>query len=186
MARMMSSFFQSLSKDVYAWTEPEKAGAVAGPDDSVIRKMTREELNGLFCRYCEQIDGWGESIPLICHELGINIADLVFSHRERIGTNHFDDCRLFLMRFDLMLPCFGDLLQRIAGKPIAIREANLSGAKWYAEDYARFERSLQMPADLIRSIYESRKTLIELFYPGEYEAMLEARIEQFGSRRNRA
>ncbi len=57
----------------------------------------------------------------------------------------------------------------------------MSGAKWYAEDYARFERSLRMPADLIRTIYQSRKALVELFYPGEYETMLAARVKQFGS-----
>lgn len=181
MERMMSSFFQSLSKDVYAWTEPDKAGAVGGPADSVIRQMTPGELNDLFCRYCEQIDGWGESIPLICDEIGMSIADLSFSHQERIGINDLDDCRLFLLRFDLMLPCLPALLHRIAGRRIAIREANMSGAKWYAEDYARFEISLHMPADLIRTIYVSRKALVELFYPGEYETILEARIKQFGS-----
>ena len=107
--------------------------------------------------------------------------EIAFSHDERLGINDLVDCRVCLMRFDLMLPCLADLLQRIAGRPVAIREANMSGGKWYAEDYARFERSLRMPADLIRTIYQSRKALVELFYPGEYETMLAARVKQFGS-----
>jgi len=46
--RLVSSFFQSLSKDTYAWLEPDKYGDVNGPEDNIIYKMCMQDLINLF------------------------------------------------------------------------------------------------------------------------------------------
>jgi hypothetical protein len=54
LERLISSFFQALSKDVYAWTDPSKAAAVNKPEDSILGKVDSSELERLFYTYLRQ------------------------------------------------------------------------------------------------------------------------------------
>ena len=176
--RLVSSFFQSLSEDRYAHLEPDKCADVNGPEDNIIYTISAQNLNELFCRYCVEIDGWGKSLSIIGQELEFSVDSLGFSGRELIGTNELEECRLHLLRFDLL----GDLsalLSRISGRNIHIENENISGQRYFAHTYQAFRRGLRLRSELITKIYKSRRNLIELFHPGQYQSILDAKIEQF-------
>lgn len=174
--RLISSFFESLSHDTYAYLEPDKSGDVNGPEDNIIYRISMQDLINLFCRYCSEIDGWGESLHLICRELALSLQDLTFTDRGLLGTNELDTCYLHLFRFDLLahLPA---LLSRITLRRIQLQEFNRSKQKYYAKLYQEFRSCLRIPKPMITNIYESRRELIELFYPGQYQSILNTKHE---------
>jgi hypothetical protein len=182
LERLISSFFQALSKDVYAWTDPGKAAAVNKPEDSILGKADSSELERLFYTFCDKIDGFGESIHSICDEMQVPISDLTYSPQDIICENDLDGCKLVLMRFDLMIRDLEALLERITRRKIHIRLGNISDEKWYSEEYRHFVASLKMPTETIRAIYQRREQLMELFYPGKYDSIVNAKIRQYGNR----
>ncbi|HUE45440.1 MAG TPA: hypothetical protein VMO81_04230 [Aestuariivirgaceae bacterium] len=182
LERLISSFFQALTKDVYAWTDPAKAAAVNKPEDSLIGNVDSAELERLFYTFCNKINGFGESIQTICDEMKVPVSDLFYSPQEIVCENHLDDCQLILMRFDLMIRDLQTLLERVTRSEINVKLGNISDEKWYAKEYRDFIGSLQMPVELIRSIYQRREQLMELFHPGEYSSIVDAKIRQYGHR----
>jgi hypothetical protein len=183
--RLVSSFFQSLSRDTYAFMESDKSrgdlfrgGDVNGPEDNIIYRISMQDLINLFYRYCSEIDGWGESLHLICLELGLSLQDLSFSGRELLGTHELDKCYLHLLRFDLLghLPV---LLSRITLRGIDLAECNSTKQKYYAQRYQEFRSCLRLSKPMITNIYETRRELIELFYPGQYQSILDTKYEQW-------
>jgi len=180
----MSSFFQSLTEDPYAWVGPDNAKK-ADDIENIVRSMSFDELKNLFYRYCECIDGFGESIFIICEELRIELDELSFSAKSLVGENEFDNFTLYLLRFDLMLPHLSDVLTYIMKRPISLRPSNLASSRWYAERYIEFKKHLRIPSDVIERIYKSRRSLMDLFYPGQYDAILSKKILQYGNVNNR-
>jgi hypothetical protein len=178
--RLVSSFFQSLSEEVYAYLQPDKAGDVSGQEDNIIYKISPRDLRELFVRYCREINGWGESLVLICQEVGISVGDLEFVDHELVSPNELRDCHLYLLRFDLMLPHLPEVLAALTGRSISVQESNSSNAKYYARAYQEFRSSLRVPQSLIRDMYEPRRTLMALFYPGRYDSILQAKVDQYG------
>jgi hypothetical protein len=98
LERLISSFFQSLSEDAYAWVPqaegkipwvPQVEGRIRSTEQDGDRPaISLDELQELFYRYCKAVDGWGESIAYICTELRIAIDDLRFSPAERINKTN--------------------------------------------------------------------------------------------------
>lgn len=180
LERLISSFFESLSEDAYAWV-PQDEGEMRSADQDGIRSvMSRDELQKLFYRYCETKDGYGESIAYICNELGMDISDLRFSMEERIGKNQLENCDLYLLRFDELPWRLPDLLESIVGKKVPIVVINDTSSKSYAVQYSDLKKHLRMRGRDIEKMYASRKALIDLFYPGQYESILSERICRYG------
>ena len=175
MERLISSFFQSLEENPYAWVVPDNEDKASGEFN-----MAFIELQDLFYQYCKVVDGWGESVTDICNELDISIESLNFSEKDFIGLNETEDCFLYLLRFDLMLPYMANLLKFITGHEISLRVKNVSSAKSYAHKYIEFQKLIKMPRCGIAEIYESRKRLLDLFYPGQYESLLKEKIRRYG------
>src|SRR5712692_6116826 len=84
LERMMSSFFQALSVDAYAWVGTK---LVDKDIESIVLSMTYGELTNLFCRYCEIIDGAGESILILSQEIGIGVDKLIYLSEKLISNN---------------------------------------------------------------------------------------------------
>jgi hypothetical protein len=158
----------------------DNADKVNNDNENFVHRMSIDELQNLFYRYCEHVDGWGESIFIICHELGIEFGKLKFSEKGLIGENEFDNCILYLLRFDLMLPCLSTLLTHITERKISLRPSNLSNSKWYEGIYIEFKKSLRMPLYLIERMYESRRVLMDLFYPGQYDSIFTDTVRRYG------
>ena len=180
MERMISSFFQSLSEEINAYTDPYNTEEIHNQDENVIYKLSWQELQTMFCDYTKLIDGWGESVIHICDELDVSVDDLEFDDDELIGVNDLHGCRLYLLRFDLMLPKLAVLLTRIAGRNIVVQSTNMNDSKYYAEYHEQFKNSLKVPPNVIKLVYDSRKKLMDLFYPDQFNSILTAKIHQYG------
>jgi hypothetical protein len=178
MDRLISSFFQSLEENKHAWTDTHDEERGSGDFDMPLR-----QLIDLFSRYCETVDGWGESITDLCTEMQVAPETLTFSEVERIGINRLDNCALYLMRFDLMLPRLTELLGFITGRNVVLSTINQSKDKVYAARYLDLRAFLKLPPSIIVKVHESRRRLIELFYPGCYEAMLNEKLARYGAGR---
>ena len=90
---------------------------------------------------------------------------------------------LYLLRFDLFLLDPASLLQRIANAAITMSKPefnNISANKNYGKRYAEFKESLKVPNNIIRSMYESRRKLIDIFYPGQFDSILSAKLSRYG------
>jgi hypothetical protein len=180
LERMVSSFFQSLSEDKYAYTHPYLEFPIHDPSENLLHKVDAAEILELFQSYCNKIDAWGESIATICKVMNSEIEALDFCEIDKIGINCLDLCSLYLLRFDLMLPCLAELLGRITKQDIALRPENLANTKYYFDQYRTFGETMALPVDLIERIYQGRKALMELFYPDQLDTILDARIRRYG------
>lgn len=151
--------------------------------DTIIHKMPLNELQEVFVeQIARQIKvGQMESINEMCNELNLRIPNLHYSLDEQYGLNELDHCRLFLFRFDAMIyeNKLEYLFSNLVGRPIIKHDANLSSAKWYRDKFAAFKASLHIPGDLILSIYDAQRELINLFYPDQYNSMLSQALQKY-------
>jgi hypothetical protein len=177
MDRLISSFFQ------WHGTRQIQLKNVECEADTLIMKEPISKLQEIFVHeYCEDPKyPIFESIDVICEQLSIHSSDLVFSEDSAVGVNQLKACSLYLFRFDLLTQDFSDLLSGIAGKKIRMLEKNISNAKFYAIQYRQFKESLRVPVNTIERIYDSRKSLINVFYKGRYEEILHKAILKFGA-----
>jgi hypothetical protein len=180
MDRFFSSFFQALSVDVYGWTEQSVEVRLENPRDSVLFKESPDEIGRRFQTYCCKYDGFGESIAVICNQLDVSVGMLNFSENKQIGINDLGCCRLFLFRFDLLQGSIKKSLEAITGIQLNVNLSNTTEHKWYNQKYAEFKQEYKVPSSIIEKIYSSRKTLIELFYPGEYDNILRDKLHKYG------
>jgi hypothetical protein len=178
--RYVSSFFS-----YYGWGVVRKK-SVRDATDTIIHKLTVQELQE---RFVNDVDsrawhGLHESIDEICSELNIGITDLNYDVERRYGLVEMDDCRLFIFRFDVLTD--GNvkyLLSQVTGRAsaeITQKDTNLGSDTWYRDKYAEFKASLKMPQSMIRKIYEARRDMISLLYPGEYDRLLSEALERYG------
>lgn len=166
--RMVSSFFQSLSRDYHAWTRPDSDHW--GKDlDGFDRSLP--EMQRLFIRYARIVDGWGESIDIICRETGINIAEFSYSDEDRYGTFENEALKLLLFRYDRLVPDFAPLRTALRIPDLRIDKRNLAERKRYHDLYLRFRAEARMPRSVIFGIYARRAHLMQLFYGGDAAAV---------------
>jgi hypothetical protein len=180
--RYISAFFQWHGKGVIRKITKKEA------EESIIYQKSIGELQEQFLNeVCNlMLVGQRESIDDLCVELGIRITDLNFNLEQDFGLLELPTCRLFTLRFDRLFPDqqFEALMSEITGRPIAIYRWNISSAKWYSDRYAQFNESLIIPEETIRAIYHSKRELLDLFYPGQFEAMLSTAIAKYHSKRS--
>lgn len=177
--RIISSFFQSLSVDIYGRTENFEVPLTL-PEQSILYTESTEAIQKRFYYYCEKYNGFGESIGNICETLVLPISQLNFSISKGFGKTSFELFDIYLYRYDLLLNNFSDLMAQSLGHQITMVPKNISNTKWYFDKYLEFKQNLKIPKDIILHTYQSRIELINLFYPGQYEHMLEHQLNQYG------
>lgn len=175
MERMVSSFFQSLSVDATAWTNPDESERWSDPRTALLAR-TPEELRALFEAYCVEHDGFGESLAIVLEETGRQIANMAPPDDLHLSTTDFGDFVLHAVRFDHLVASLPAILFRITGQHVSPSVANESGQKYYVDIYREFRRTFRLPRRVIEGIYEPRRALVDFFYPGQYEALLAQRI----------
>lgn len=177
--RHISSFFQ------WHGTRPLRLKEVEHESETLVARSPVAELQQ---RLIAEIDdhslaGVGESIEQICAELRIDKHELIYDDATKSGRYENDLCRLHLVRYDELSQHFARILSRVTGHHAMTSQlTNLSSAKWYRSIRDEFTESLVIPAVTIRSVYSRRKALIEVFYPGSYQALLEAALERYSTR----
>jgi len=174
--RLVSSFFQSLSVDVYGRTG-EKRVPLTSPDQSILFTESLEQICRRFRAYCETINGFGESLYCLSAEMRMPITNLRVT--DGIGVNGFDQFDLHLFRFDTLSQNIAFHLETIAGRPIPIINSNISSNKWYHEKYAEFKKIVRLPRQDIEKIYEYRKDLIHVFYDHPYDDLVADKIQAY-------
>jgi hypothetical protein len=180
LERMVSSFFQSLSENKFAYTDPANEYEITKRGQNLICSETNEAVRTLFYNYCRIVDGWGEALSTICSVEEVEIGNLNFSEKQKRGLSILRHSNLYLMRFDLMLPALDRLLSEISNTPITLCLHNMAETKYYFDYYQRFLSSLKLPVELTERMYQSRRALMDLFYPDRFNAILNKKISRHG------
>lgn len=179
--RSVSSFFQWHGEGVI------RQGLVGGIADTIIATLPTEDLLEVFIRELRSDPPEGharvgrlESLDQICAELDVGIGDLHYEPFRGYGVTDLDHCTLYLARFDTLAGSGVEkVLTEITGTPITRYDANISAQKWYAEAYQDFRAALRMPRDVLLGIYAARRPIIDVMYPGEYDAMTAAALDRY-------
>jgi hypothetical protein len=115
----------------------------------------------------------------IANELGKEVSEFSFDTEEKIGIYETKNLVLYLFRFDQLFSNFSDMFAKVTGAPLQVQNTNIGSDKWYKEIYEEFKSSLRMPGDVIESAYQEKNQLINLFYPGNYQALLDSVIKKY-------
>lgn len=176
LERHMSSFFQRYGHGAV------RDGLVRGIDDTIIARLTVDELQQGFLEEVRvgSLAGRLESLHELCGELGYRASDLPFDTARGFGAFEDDLVKVHLFRFDLFFPDFPPILEDALDVRIVSQIENISADKWYGEKFHEFKTTLKAPPDLIRRIHEAKKDLIEVFYPGRYQEILNERLDRYG------
>jgi len=176
--RHISSFFQW-----YGWGVVRKK-LVQDTTETIIYKHSIKELQEYFIYLLDSqsLAGRHESIDEICKELNIDVADLNYNAEKQYGLIEMDYCRLFIFRFDILIyrGRLNYLLSKITEKPVKQKNANVSTFKWYGDIFSEFKGSIKLPHSTIIQVYERKRNIINLLYPGEYAARLAVALEKYG------
>jgi hypothetical protein len=174
--RLSSSMFQWCGVGVVRWE------MVADSSQTVIATKSVGELQRyMYESYIPKYGYNDESIFEICSELGIAPSGLRFDEDQMVGVNRLPGCIVYLLRFDQLISNTVSTLAKVIGREVVIHKSNLSGDKWYREKYIEFCRELRLPMATIKSVYEERRELIELFYPNRFQEQLDNAIERYGA-----
>ncbi|MFN5948744.1 MAG: hypothetical protein ACK43N_09645 [Pirellulaceae bacterium] len=181
LQRYISAFFQWHGQGVI---RNKLIGDIA---DTLIYQKTAKELQEIFLKevHDEKLIGQGESIDLICKELGLSIDQLNYREASHLGILELPDCRLFSLRFDQLFEAnhFESILSQITGRPFSMHQWNIGATKWYADRYADFKATLAIPEPTIRKIYHSKQAILDHFYPGQFDRLLSEAITQYQPKR---
>jgi hypothetical protein len=180
--RLMSSFFQSLSVEKHGRTEHGISEKLVDFNESVLFSEDFNCIMERFWYYCAIKNGVSESLDLICHIYDIRQNEISFQEEKVFVKNEFEKIDLFVSRFDILKDNFADGVSVIAGRPVVERIHNATSQKWYYEKYEEFRSNMRLPEVFIRNIYNSRKTLNEVFYPGLFDAILNKTCARYGLR----
>jgi len=69
-----------------------------------------------------------------------------------------------VFRFDQLFSNFSEMFAKVTGEPLQVQNTNIGSDKWYKEIYEEFRSSLRMPSEVLKSAYQEKKQLINLFY----------------------
>lgn len=176
--RHISSFFQYHGDGVV------RKKLVQDITDTIIYKYSVQELQERFIHELDSqtLVGREESIDEICKELNINIADLNYNIERQYGLVEMDYFRLFIFRFDILIyrNRLEYLFSQTTGRSITQKNANVSFSKWYRNTFAEFKASIKISHSTIRKIYDTKRNIINLLFPDEYDSLLAKALEKYG------
>ena len=101
-----------------------------------------------------------------------------YSEPELYCCNEFNDFEFVLFHFDSVFNRFPSTFSKLFGSNVKIAPEKISSRKGYGRVYQNFVKSVHFPDELIIKLYSRRNHLIELFYPTQYEAILDSRLER--------
>lgn len=182
MDRLISSFFQSLSVEKWGRTEHGIEEKLVNFNESILFSEDFNSIMERFWYYCALKNGVNESLDLICDIYGIKQNEISFQEDKIFTKNEFPNIDLFVSRFDVLKDNFSEGVSVITGHPVVEQIHNVAPQKWYFKKYEEFRNNVQLPKVFIRNIYNSRRALSEVFYPGLFYNILNKACEQYGLR----
>jgi hypothetical protein len=151
--------------------------------ETIIYKNTVEQLQNQFIAELadRSLFVYQESIHEICQELQIDIESLHYNEEQKFGLYETDKIKLYLFRFDTLVNHFESLLSEVTGAEIIETKENLSEQKFYKEKYAAFKASLHVPPHIVRDVYNTKRDIIDVMHPGDFDAILNAALNKYAS-----
>ena len=177
MERHISSFFQRHGVGVV------REGLTASNEETIIARCSVGELQRMFIEQVatQSLPGYHESLHELCDEIAVTTGDLSFDLERGVGSFETDRIKLTLFRFDQLFGSFPDLLDSAMGRKFSAQLANMNEKQWYKPIQDEFKASLKIPTDVIEGLHATKRDLIELFYPGQYEDIVAAAISRYGT-----
>ena len=174
--RHISSFFQAHGSRAL------RLGEVNHEHETILYRYSVEALHQQFIKELSDrsLIGLPEAMHYIARELGKEVSEFSFDTEEKIGIYETENLVLYLFRFDQLFSNFSDMFAKVTGGPLQVQNTNMGSDKWYKEIYEEFKSSLRMPSEVIESAYQEKKQLINLFYPGDYQALLDSVVKKYG------
>jgi hypothetical protein len=175
LERHISSFFQ------WYGTRPLQRKELQHESETMIFIKSVPELQRQFIDELQndELHGKEESIEVLCGELNINPRKLPFDPDKKMGVYESKKIRIYLLRFDLLFNDFEETISQITGRTINQVNQNMGIEKWYADKYLEFKKTLHVPDDIMRHVFEKRRKLINVFYPGEFDKLVLNAIEKY-------
>jgi hypothetical protein len=170
--RHISSFFQWYGDGAWIQRFSDYTS-----EDTVIHQIDIKGLNSLLVSdiASRKLAGYRDSLHELCKILEIDSMAL---REERYQGSYRVDHELAEITLARFSDLFKDSLKNIfalSGASVQnICEANISGKKWYSTKYEKFKAGVFIPENVIQQTYLDRKDLIEVFYPGLFDELLEA------------
>ncbi len=182
MDMLISSFFQSLSVEKRGLTEYGAEEKLVNFDESILFSEDFNSIMERFWYYCAVRNSVIESLDLICDIYDIQQNDISFQEEKIFTRNEFPTIDLFVSRFDILKDNFSEGVSVIAERPVIEKIHNVASQKWYFKKYEEFRNNVQLPKVFIRNIYNTRRGLIEVFYPGLFDNILNKACQRYGLR----
>lgn len=177
LERHMSSFFQWFGEGVV------REGLVTKTEATIIARYPVDQLQKIFINLIatRSLVGRKESLHELCGELAYPTSSLQFVADRGFTVIEDEFIRLVLFRFDILFPDFRGYLEKSLETKLIALTANVTEDKWYSGKFDEFKRTLLLKPDLIRMIHAEKKDLIDLFYPAQYEDIVNGQISIYGS-----
>lgn len=174
--RHMSSFFQWHAQGVV------RERLAAGPESTIIARCTVDELQDIFRQQIQEgsLRGQEDSLNELCEELGHQVSALTLDPARGFGVFEDQFMRLLVFRFDLLFPEFQRVLEEALQTPLSPQVVNMTDDKWYAAKFSAFRTTLTADPDMIRGVHHAKKQLIDVFYPREYQRIVDDHIARYG------
>ena len=174
--RHISSFFQWHGIGVLC------NGLIEHPEDTIVARMSLEELTELFLSQLrsKKFVGYRDSLHQICSEMNQPVSAISFSPKLGFGSQETELMRLVTFRFDQLFATYPRLLEEALAIPLIPVLANLSDNHWYHEKYKDFKKCVKLPNSLIEQIYEDKRDLVNIFYPGLHDSLIVAAQAKYG------
>ena len=182
MERLISSFFQALSVEKWGRTEFGAEEKLVNFNESILFSEDFNSIMERFWYYCAIKNEAHESLDLICDIYDIQQHELSFKQANIFTMNAFQIIDLFVSRFDILKENFSEGVSVLAGRPVVEQIHNVASQKWYFQKYDEFRNNVHLPKVFIRNIYNSRRGLSDVFYPGLFDDILNKACERYGLR----
>lgn len=170
--RHISSFFQWYGDGAWRQRLPDYQD-----EDTVIHQLDLGGLNSLLVSdiASRKLAGYRDSLHELCRVLEID--SMVLQTEPYKGPYRVDHelAEITLARFsDLFIDSLTNIWTLSGASVQNICETNISEKKWYSTKYKQFKADVFIPENVIQQTYLDRKDLIEVFYPGLFDELLEA------------
>jgi hypothetical protein len=170
--RHISSLFQWYGDGAWRQRLPDYTN-----EDTVIHQVDIGGLNSLLVSdiASRKLTGYRDSLHELCQILKIDpMALQTEPYKGPYRVDH-ELADITLARFsDLFKDSLKNIFALSGASVQNICEANISGNKWYSTKYEKFKAGVFIPENVIQQTYLDRKDLIEVFYPGLFDELLEA------------
>lgn len=175
LERHISSFFQWYGHGVVTH------GLVRGDTETIITRLNVPELQQIFLEELRDgsLVGRRDSLHELCGELGYEVADLPFDAARGFDVFEDDFMRVNLFRFDILFPDFAGLIGTALKVNVSPKVDNVSAKQWYGSKFHEFRATLKIPGDLIHMVHDAKKDLIDVFYPGRYQQILDDHLARY-------